>query len=531
MGLTRSSLDGLATEMQRTTVIGDDLVKEAEAILLTFDKVRGEGFERTIKVAADLSARLGTDLKTAVRQVGLALQDPTTGLIALRRSGIAFSESQKDLIKKLVDTGQAAKAQQIILGELERRFAGSAAAARNTLGGALAGLKNQIGDLFEGGGGTGGLASGINNITKALSDPGIKQGMDSLVAGFTAIAAALASIVAVAGPVIAFIGRAIQQAGDLGLIIDNKLFGRQLDESAFARLHGVSPRGTGPGRRYSRGSGIEDRPDAPPEIEEVRVSAQRLSDGYGDVMREIEESTRTAVERTSAEYTKLKTNLQFLLDEGLISKGTYDRRLGDALDEILPEIDLNEIRAKYKTLKKETTELGEFMKGVWQEVGRSIQSTISDALYEWKFSWKSLLNIARRALADITSAIITSGIKNALKSVTSGSSSSTTGSFLKAVGSYFGFAAGGGRVDRPTIVGESGREVVMPPGKVMNQRQMAFAGGGGVTYAPSFSVSIIEKDDAEKTKAEVLQTMAVMLAQDKAEFVRTLSRSGYEVRG
>lgn len=283
-----------------------------------------------------------------------------------------------------------------------------------------------------------------------------------------------------------------------------------------------------------RGRGRQDTAGLLPpvvNIEEFHVTLQKIRDEYGGLLKDLEDETKTSVERQSAEYIKLRTNLQFLRDEGIITQETFDKRLGGALDDLLPEIDLNEIRAKYKTLKKETTELGEFMKGVWQEVGRSIQSTISDALYEWKLSWKSLLDIARRALADITSAIITSGIKDALKSVTSGSSSSTTGSFLKAVGSYLGFAAGGGRVDRPTIVGENGREVVLPPGKVMNQRQMAFAGAGGVNYSPSFNVAIVERENSEKTKLEVYQTVALMLSQDKAEFVRTLQRSGYEVRG
>lgn len=284
-----------------------------------------------------------------------------------------------------------------------------------------------------------------------------------------------------------------------------------------------------------RGRGRQEAPLLPPvvDIEEFRVTVNKIRDEYGDVLRELENETKTSIERQSAEYIKLRTNLQFLRSEKIIDQTKYENRLGAALDDLLPEFDLNEIRAKYKVVKKETTELGEFMKGVWQEVGRSIHSTLSDAIYEWRLSWRSLLDIARRALADITAAIITSGIKGALKSVTSGGGGSGSGvNWFKAIGSFFGFAAGGGRVDRPTIVGEDGTELVLPPARVMNQRQMAFAGGGGnVTYAPSFSVAIVERENAERTKAEVYQTVAVMLAQDKADFVRTLQRSGYEVRG
>src|SRR6185503_14931565 len=97
VGVTRNSLDDLATSLQKTTTFGDDLVKTAESVLLTFNKVRGEGFERTIRAAADLSARFGTDLVSSTKLLGKALQDPIRGLTALQRSGVTFTESQKNL--------------------------------------------------------------------------------------------------------------------------------------------------------------------------------------------------------------------------------------------------------------------------------------------------------------------------------------------------------------------------------------------------------------------------------------------------
>jgi hypothetical protein len=61
---------------------------------------------------------MGTDMKGAAIQVGKALQDPVHGISALRRVGVNFNESQVETIKKLVETGQAAKAQGLILAEL-----------------------------------------------------------------------------------------------------------------------------------------------------------------------------------------------------------------------------------------------------------------------------------------------------------------------------------------------------------------------------------------------------------------------------
>lgn len=468
--------------------------------------MRGQAFERTIKVAADLSSRLGTDLKTSIRQVGLALQDPTNGLQLLRRAGISFDDTQKNLIKNFVETNQLGKAQNLILGELEQRFKGSATAARSTLGGALAGLKNQFGDLFEGSRESSKeAADAINRITRALEDPRLKSGLDKLIAGMANVAAN-----AIEG--------AMALPEKLGII----------DTNAFTR-------GGGPRRSSSRTASPETDA-ALTQLEEIKITAQKIVDANGDLMQELADSTKTGVEKAAGEYIKLKETLQFLNDQQLITSREQKERLGAALDELLPEFDLNEIRAKYISLKKETTELGEFMKGVWQGVGRSIHSTLSDAIYEWKLSWRSLLDITRRALADIASAIFLSGIKDALKSQLtksgSGASGAASSGFLAAIGSLFGLASGG-QYDGLRMVGEDGPELVGGRGRVWNQRQMAFAGMGGakVTYAPITNISIVERDDPERTKREIFETVAAENSKQQQELIRTLSRSGVDVRG
>jgi hypothetical protein len=544
VGLTRARLDTLATEIQRTTTVSDDLVKQGEAILLTFDRVRGEAFERTLRVATDLSARLGTDLKQSIRQVGLALQDPVAGLTLLRRSGISFNDEQKNLIKGFLETNQAAKAQALILGELERRFGGSAAAARNTLGGALTGLKNAFGDLFEGTReSTSGIVTSINSLSATLSDPRIKEGIDTLITGFTSLVEILIRAVALIGNVQAKLLELAKTKGPTAsgirqLIAASNPFLAPFALAAEAASQQPRDRRTGPyGGRGQRGTTSIDAGGPVAQIEEINVTARKLVDENGDLLREMRESTRTEVQRISGEFIKLKTTLQFLRDlgegRGGISGEEFQKRLGGALDDLLPEFDLNEIRAKYITLKKETTELGEFMKGVWQGVGRSIQATLSDAIYEWNLSWKSLIDIARRALADIASAIITSGIKKLLAQQLSGGG----GDQSLLADSFFAFlgasgAAGGGRISGATVVGEDGPEMVFGKGYVMNKRQMAFAGMGGasVTYAPQFNLNIQSNGDkeSERRMAEYVESR---LAQSQGEFTRLLGRSGVEVKG
>lgn len=148
-GKTASGLAGLASELQNVTTYGDDAIMQMQALLLTFKDVRGTTFDAATKAILDLSAAMGQGLQSSAIQVGKALNDPVQGLTALRRAGIQFSDAQEATIKKLVETGDKAKAQTIILAELESQFGGMAQSMRGTLGGALEGVRNAFGDLLE----------------------------------------------------------------------------------------------------------------------------------------------------------------------------------------------------------------------------------------------------------------------------------------------------------------------------------------------------------------------------------------------
>jgi len=147
-GQSITALNDHAVALQRMTAFGDDAINGAQALLLTFTKIRGDVFPKATTAVVDMAQAMGTDLKSAALQVGKALNDPVLGVGALARAGVQFSEQQKEMIKSLVETGNVAKAQAVILKELETQFGGSAQAARNTLGGALSALKESFGVLF-----------------------------------------------------------------------------------------------------------------------------------------------------------------------------------------------------------------------------------------------------------------------------------------------------------------------------------------------------------------------------------------------
>jgi hypothetical protein len=123
----------LSTKLSNKTAIDDELIQSGANVLLTFGKVRnevGKGndiFTRATSAALDMSVALGTDMKGASIQIGKALNDPIKGLTALSRAGVSFTQEQKDTVKAMVFVGDTMGAQKLILSELDKQFAGSAA--------------------------------------------------------------------------------------------------------------------------------------------------------------------------------------------------------------------------------------------------------------------------------------------------------------------------------------------------------------------------------------------------------------------
>jgi hypothetical protein len=149
VGFTSQQLQQMASDLQSKTLFGDEqILQDATAQLLTFTNITGEQFARTQQAALDLATRLDGDLKGASIQLGKALNDPVANLSALSRSGIQFSDEQKEVIKSMAETGRLAEAQTLILDELNKQYGGSAEAAAKADGG-FTQLANSFGDLQE----------------------------------------------------------------------------------------------------------------------------------------------------------------------------------------------------------------------------------------------------------------------------------------------------------------------------------------------------------------------------------------------
>lgn len=148
-GMTKDALLGMADSLQKTTAFSDDAVIGGENMMLTFTNIGKDVFPEATKTMLDMSQAMGQDVGTSAMQLGKALNDPIAGVGALRKVGVQLSDAQEESIKKMVEMGDTAGAQQVILGELNKEFGGSAEAFGKTFPGQMAIFDNQMKQIKE----------------------------------------------------------------------------------------------------------------------------------------------------------------------------------------------------------------------------------------------------------------------------------------------------------------------------------------------------------------------------------------------
>jgi hypothetical protein len=195
-GLTSRELQQFASSLQGVTTFGDEAILAMQGVLLSFTSIRGDVFKDATKAILDMSIAMGQDLKSSAVQVGRALNAPKEGLQAMTRVGVKFTDEQKAAVKAMVEMNDIAGAQAIILRELQVEFGGSAEAARDTLGGALTGLKNAFGDLLEARTGLTEAQESVESLTSTLTDPAVVEGINRIVSGVITLTGWLAKAAA-----------------------------------------------------------------------------------------------------------------------------------------------------------------------------------------------------------------------------------------------------------------------------------------------------------------------------------------------
>lgn len=140
----------LSQSIMEYSGFSDEAVQSGANTLLMFDNINSQPvFDRALNDAADLARRLGTDVPTAARMLGMALQDPEAGMNRLRRAGIVLTESQKATVEAMMETGDVAGAQEVIFDALEGRIGNVAEDYGETLPGQMDKANESIDEMKE----------------------------------------------------------------------------------------------------------------------------------------------------------------------------------------------------------------------------------------------------------------------------------------------------------------------------------------------------------------------------------------------
>ena len=154
-GRTQKQVDALATKLERMSGAEAETVTEGQNMLLTFKNIKGKQFDQATKAMLDMGVAMnkgsleGLDLKSTSVQMGKALNDPIKGITALSKVGVSFTGKQKKMIERMMEAGDVAGAQGVILKELGGEFGGAAKAAGSTTEGMFAKIKNTFGNIAE----------------------------------------------------------------------------------------------------------------------------------------------------------------------------------------------------------------------------------------------------------------------------------------------------------------------------------------------------------------------------------------------
>ncbi len=112
-------------------------IKAAQAKLLTFKNLAktatkvGGAFDRASQAALDMAAAGFGTAETNAVQLGKALENPIKGITALAKSGVTFTDQEKEKIKTLVESNKLLQAQEMILKAVETQVGGTAKATAN----------------------------------------------------------------------------------------------------------------------------------------------------------------------------------------------------------------------------------------------------------------------------------------------------------------------------------------------------------------------------------------------------------------
>lgn len=221
------------------------------------------------------------------------------------------------------------------------------------------------------------------------------------------------------------------------------------------------------------------------QVQEVQVTAQKIETGpYQEFFDELDSLTRTSTEKRISDYYKEREALKLLLDQQLIDRETYNKRVDEMIEDTLG---LEEFEVTLKKMDEKVVESVNKLTEFQKEAARNTQNIIADTLTNGFDEGvdgilKSFGEMIKQLIAQAVAADIAGKL---FGSAGGGTGQGWVGTALSAAGAFFGGArAYGGPVDAGMVyrVNEREPEFFRPRGngEVIPLSKMPDAGGGPV---------------------------------------------------
>lgn len=349
-GWSAEQLNEMATSMSRASTFSAGEITKAQTRLLSYTGIVGEQFPKAMQSVIDMAARMGMSLEQSAETIGRALDIPSQGLTALTRQGFRFTDAQKELVKQLEETGRVAEAQAIVLSALESSYGGAALAARNTFGGSMQALKNEINNLMTGDGGSlDGMHNAIEGIINVLQGSETKAAFGNFTNLLAGLATTAATVAVTIGTTFTLAGRSMGAtiaasaallSGNFSQALDilKMRFGDARDE-IVGMMDSINKLWTSraPGGDGTAG-GVGAAIAAP--LVQAAKQAKVAQASYSEAARDMAIAQRALLEEGISLTQSLRTPLEILNDEyarleklvnaGAISHETLERALTNA---------------------------------------------------------------------------------------------------------------------------------------------------------------------------------------------------------
>lgn len=168
-GWNAEQLDQMARQTAFATLASVEDIREAQNVMLTFKSVQKGVFSEAVNLTQDLAVVMGGTAASNAKMLGKALEDPIAGISAMSRAGVSFTQSQKDTIKAMVETGHKADAQRLVLSELQKQVGGVGSGEAGGLSGSIDTLGQNFETLYENINKSTGASKGFEIIVKGWS--------------------------------------------------------------------------------------------------------------------------------------------------------------------------------------------------------------------------------------------------------------------------------------------------------------------------------------------------------------------------